>query len=295
MNLNRSRIDYFLIKSDQIDKIIKCDTAHALSSTSFDHKKISLTIGKRRGKKDFNKIDTSLLKNRGVNLLVKSKVLESYVVHADPDAVPGFQIRSLLIDIGRIERLIREWIKNNDDLQTIELAEAIFEQLPQLHFFETLPLTSSDDFFFEGMVSAVRTSLLSVQASIHLEKNKALKELSIELSSLKNNYDNNSLQIKNLEQALTDLNESYLRDELDNYKIFDKLNNERLTPFFMKLAKVQNTSPDLSKIKGDTGEDLTENELGKKITDFYADLYSKPTNSITVTEDHIRLGSGKSC
>jgi hypothetical protein len=196
MNLNRSRIDYFLIKSDQIDKIIKCDIAHALSSTSFDHKKISLTIGKRRGKNDFNKINTSLLKNRGVNLLVKSKVLESYVVHADPDAVPGFQIRSLLIDIGRIERLIREWIKNNDDLQTIELAEAIFEQLPQLHFFETLPLTSSDDFFFEGMVSAVRTSLLSVQASIHLEKNKALKELSIELSSLKNNYDNNSLQIK---------------------------------------------------------------------------------------------------
>jgi hypothetical protein len=63
----------------------------------------------------------------------------------------------------------------------------------------------------------------------------------------------------------------------------------------MKLARVQNTSPDLSKIKGDTGEDLTENELGKKITDFYADLYSKPTNSITVTEDHIRLGSGKSC
>jgi exonuclease III len=39
MNLNRSRIDYFLIKSDQIDKIIKCDIAHALSSTSFDHKK----------------------------------------------------------------------------------------------------------------------------------------------------------------------------------------------------------------------------------------------------------------
>jgi hypothetical protein len=207
-------------------------------------------------------------------------------VHADPDAVPGFQIRNLLIDIGRTERLIREWIKNND-LQTIELAEAIFEQLPQLHFFETLPLTASDYFFFEGMVSTVRTSLLSVQASIHLEKNKALKELSIELSNLKKNYDNNRLQIKNLELALTDLNESYLRDELDNYKIFDKLNNERLTPFFIKLARVQNTSPDLSKIKGDTGEDLTEDDLGKKITDFYADLYSKPANSITVTEEHI--------
>jgi hypothetical protein len=142
-------------------------------------------------------VDTNILKNRGVNLLVKTKILESYVVHADPDSVPGFVARDLLIDMGRIARLINDWVKCPNELEKIEEAEAIFEMLPGLDYFEGLPLSISDDYFFEGMISTVRTYLLSVQASIHLEKNKITRVMSRELANLKENYEANFLRIKN--------------------------------------------------------------------------------------------------
>jgi exonuclease III len=48
MNLNRSRIDFFLIKRDNADLILDCKIAETLASTSFDHKKISLTLGNKK-------------------------------------------------------------------------------------------------------------------------------------------------------------------------------------------------------------------------------------------------------
>jgi hypothetical protein len=179
MNLNRSRIDFFLTKKNQAQYVLGCNISSALSSTSFDHKKISLSLGIKKKKPDFNKIDQSLLKNRGVELLVKIKVLENYIVNADPDAVPGYLTRGLLIDIGRIESGIQDWVKNNQDPVRIEEVENIFETLPDLEFFEELPRSGSDDFFFEGLISTVRTSVLSLQAGIHLGKKQKSKKLTI--------------------------------------------------------------------------------------------------------------------
>jgi hypothetical protein len=144
----------------------------------------------------------TLLKNRGANLLVKTKVLESYVIHADPDSVPGYMRRNLLTDFGRIEGLIRDWVRTPNSNEPIESAENIFEVLPNLEFFEEIPLSSSDDFFFEGMVSAVRTSLLSLQAGVHAEKSKVLRDMTRELKTLKENYPGNFMQIKELELDL---------------------------------------------------------------------------------------------
>jgi hypothetical protein len=137
------------------------------------------------------------------------------------------------------------------------------------------------------MVSAVRTSLLSVQASVHAEKNRVLRNMTRELKTLKENYPGNFMQIKELELDLANYNENSLREELEEYKIFNKLNNEKLTPFFMKLVRIQNTVPDLSKIKGENGEDLSEIKLEKHVTKFYRNLYEKPRNSIEVNQEHI--------
>jgi hypothetical protein len=104
--------------------------------------------------------------------MVKIRVLECYIVNADPDSVPRYQTRNLLIDIGSIDRLIREWIKDESKIEKITEAEDIFDTLPDLGFFEGLPRTGTDDFFFEGIVSMVRTAVLSLQSCIHIEKNK---------------------------------------------------------------------------------------------------------------------------
>jgi hypothetical protein len=287
MNLNRSRIDFFLIKKELADRLIDCRILPALSSTSFDHKKIKLDLGKQFKYKDFNKIDTNLLKNRGLNLLVKIKVLESYIVHSDPDVVPRYQSRNWLIDIYRIERYIKNWVSNNDQLELIGEAEAIFETLPELEIFENLPRTGSDEFFFEGLVSIVRIAVLSLQSSIHKEKNKHISNLKTELINLKENYLTNFLQISEIERTLSAANEQDLKEELDNYKIFDRLNNEKITPYFMNLARAQNSGPDINVIRDDNGKVLTELELEQHVTGFYKNLYALPRENLNVTQDHL--------
>jgi exonuclease III len=147
MNINRSRIDFFLINKDLANDLIDCKIAPALSSTAFDHKKITLNLGRMRKPKDFNKIDNAMLKNKGVNLMVKTRILECYLVNADPDAVPGFKIREKMIDIGRIDCLIRAWVKNSENLEIITEAESIFDTLPPLDYFENLPRAGSDEFY----------------------------------------------------------------------------------------------------------------------------------------------------
>jgi hypothetical protein len=98
--------------------------------------------------------------------------------------VPGFEIREKMFDIGRIDRLIRAWVKNSENLEIITEAESIFNTFPPLDYFENLPRDGSDEFFFKGLVSMVRTSVLSLQAGIHLEKNKVEKEMGCELINL---------------------------------------------------------------------------------------------------------------
>jgi hypothetical protein len=55
----------------------------------------------------------------------------------------------------------------------------------------------------------------------------------------------------------------------------------------MKLARAQNSSPDIAKIRGDAGEILSEEELEKHVTKFYRNLYSLPENGRNVSEQDI--------
>jgi hypothetical protein len=150
INLNRSRIDYFLISRSMAEFLIDCKISPSLSSTSFDHKKISLSIGTVKKCKDFNKIDNNFIKNKCVNIMVKTKVIECYILNADPQVLPGYRRRDLLIDLGRIECNVRNSLKSEIEHEQDPLvdAEEILEMLPELELFENLPITVTDDFFF---------------------------------------------------------------------------------------------------------------------------------------------------
>jgi hypothetical protein len=78
------------------------------------------------------------------------------------------------------------------------------------------------------------------------------------LNGLKEDYTRNAAEIFQIESQLSDINETNLREELKNYKVFDRLNNEKITPVFMKMAKSQTKSPEIDRIKNDTGTLLTE-------------------------------------
>jgi exonuclease III len=79
--LNRSRLDFFLVSKNLCDKIVNVIIPHALSSTTFDHKNVNLLFSKRKGNFKFFVKDT-FLENDEFKCTIHLAVVECYVQHA---------------------------------------------------------------------------------------------------------------------------------------------------------------------------------------------------------------------
>jgi hypothetical protein len=169
MNINRSRIDFFMISERLAVQKFKAAISSGLISKSFDHKKISLEFGIKTPK-NFNKINDALINTVEMEVVVRTTVYESYLVHTDGNAFPGFRKNELLIEIGRINNNLRNYFSlkmaGGNEIETNRLLDeilAILETLPDPEFFFNLPLECEDDFFFEGLIMAIKTNTLSLQ------------------------------------------------------------------------------------------------------------------------------------
>jgi hypothetical protein len=140
-NINRSRIDFFLISEGLAVQKFNAGVSNRLVSKSFDHKLITLEFGIVMPK-IFNKIDDGLINNVETDITVRSTVFESYLVHTDDDAFPRYRKNELMIDIGRINNLMRTYfnLKTNAEEENqmqdiLAEASAILETLPDPEFF----------------------------------------------------------------------------------------------------------------------------------------------------------------
>jgi hypothetical protein len=152
-------------------------------------------------------------------------------------------------------------------------------------------LTISDDLFMEVLLNNFRNDVTSYQAFIskfkNNEKTALIKKISEEWELL--NWD--SVDI--LEDKLTKLNEQLLRDRLTNSNLFDILNNEKMTPMFLKLAKISNNQGSLSEIKSKEGMVFETPELREKyIYEHFQSEYGKVSRNVTVGDIEAFLGPG---
>jgi hypothetical protein len=100
----------------------------------------------------------------------------------------------------------------------------------------------------------------------------------------------NQAAIFSKEKELSKLIESELKAELTLMKGFERLNDEKITPHFLKLAKNTKRTlcldvinvPDEEKLSGNVAQDR-ENYIKK----FYAELYSKPGDENNTTVNNI--------
>jgi hypothetical protein len=75
--------------------------------------------------------------------------------------------------------------------------------------------------------------------------------------------------------------DSELRDELSLHRNFEKLNDEKITPYFMSLARQSSADALLSDIRNENGADfISSNECENYITNYYRDLYENKDNNI---------------
>ena len=97
------------------------------------------------------------------------------------------------------------------------------------------------------------------------------------LRELKLNYEANHAAISELELVLDRIAESDLISELEKYSLFDHINQEKITPFFLKLAKSNTSTAKMSAITDRQGLQFTsEPERKTFITNFYAEIYKLP-------------------
>ena len=97
------------------------------------------------------------------------------------------------------------------------------------------------------------------------------------LSNLKSDFISNLDSIRDLEANLNDFYEAELTIELEKYSLFEHLNQEKLRPYFLKLAQVSQKSNKLTDITKPDGMPFDSlNDQWDYITNFYASLYKLP-------------------
>jgi hypothetical protein len=144
-----------------------------------------------------------------------------------------------------------------------------------LQFLETLELNCAGDIFYETLTLMVKGTCLSLQEFIFRNRNSRKQALLDQIKYQKRNFRANVIRIQELERTLNDIIESELKEELILMRNFEQLHEEKITPYFMSLAKSKNNQNSLGNLKKENGEDFeSKEERSIFITRYYSNLYS---------------------
>ena len=298
---NRSRIDYFLITENLVEEVYECKLDLTTLSKIFDHKAVRLNFkgkGKRITKSP--RIFNSILNDPDIELIVWAATAETYVRYFDPIQVSDPERQQALELIGMVKHFIRTAgpdIKyyRNEELnhnvitnRTTEIGRAIriFRDYP-VEVFHNFSLSCEDDIFMEILVNNIRNEVSSYQGFIDKFKSKIKIDSSLELQTLKSGLTNNNInretqdRITALEIILQKISDAEIITELEKSHVFDCLNNEKMTPRFLQIAKTSGSDASLADIVKDDMSGFESEKLRVDyIADYYTNLYKKDPDEL---------------
>ncbi len=294
-NLNCSRLDFFLISEDIISDCKSSNIPHSLSSKLLDHKQISLSFKTER-KSNIQKIKDTILKDKTLDFILRIHAYDAYINHSVTEGAftieektrLSLEIGSLMGKLEEIRIVKLDGAKTGNFIQTNLILERLTEEittglqaLPGLDFFKELPLECSDVVFFETLAMILKNATLSFQSSFYKTKNCQKNRIRNELKNLKEEYVVNSNSIFEKEMLLSDINELELKEELSLIKNFERLNDEKITPYFLRLAKTSSETETLEVICKDDGDVFdTAQDRHSYIHKYYRDLYNTPPQPV---------------
>ena len=302
-NINRSRIDFFLISQTVMEKCKNSYVSPSLLSEDFDHKAVLLDFRKKVFKTK-DKIKDTILKSDILNKLVHANALDCYLNHLTINENFTYEMKTnFQQEVGHLFSKIKELkdfqmrsiLENTDhliefkNLETAKLniIENLFASLPNLAIFENMPIDCTYDVFFEILVMQIKSTALSFQSFYYKLSNVKKDQLRKKLKQLKISFHIHQNEIRLLESELANIEENELKDELKLLKNFERLNNEKITPYFLNLAKKPGHTETVELINDDNGSPfLNTKDRGKYITDFYSKLYQKPDG---IQEDNVSI------
>jgi exonuclease III len=290
---NRSRLDYFLISESLTSLCINCRIPNSLSSTLFDHKPVHLLF-KRENPYKKQCINDIMLQDTDLEVTVKITVIETYINHIIPsDAISDLDILRYRVSIGQILSHQKSLFNCKLSLATNGYNREISDRctvlrdtinnlllnLPTVDTLETYEISCDRDVFLEILIMAIKNSSLSHQHSFFKIKNARKISLEKRLTTLKLNFNANSGEILRTERELNNVTEQDLSEEIQKMKHFEILNNEKITPYFLSLAKRPHNSESLSDLNNNDGTPFENpKQRSDYITDYYASAYRRISN-----------------
>jgi len=302
--LNRSRLDFFLITADIADKILSCEIDNALLSKAFDHKPIHLSFKKPAIKPKFNQnIAFDTINNPDTEIIVKLALIEAYKTNADQQFIrENFRDININNTLGRIWTIMRTIIpdpnfcpepeldieKLNDRENGIREAKNLLDSI-DIALLQRAPLQCNNTTFYDTLLNNIRNETVSFQSYTRKMQKQYLNSLNEKIRNEKTKEFPNEELLSELEQNLTTYRDQQIENELKKFSLFEFLNEEKITPAFLKLARTGNADKDLSLIVDGTGTPFnTPEERNAYIKDYFASVYREPEPGREVTADNIR-------
>jgi len=295
---NRSRLDFFLMSHELLNGNTHCSIPHSLNTTLFDHKMVDLSLSGKR-KPSRNIIKDSILDDVDSPFFVKNSVFECYLNHwipgpnVDGTITSENDINNMLFSISQVFRILRNIreiekrmaLEGTNDLDEMLIAaeraevRLIFEDLPELDFFEGLSTGMAPDFFLQTLANGIKNNVLSHQSEIFKLRNLKTTVIKKNITELKRNFNQNVAEILAKERELSSLLEGALKAELAHFKKFETLNDEKITPYFMSIVKTKNATDSLKNLKQHDGTEFISNdELKGHVYEYYRNIYKQPDN-----------------
>jgi len=302
--LNRSRLDFFIMSRSILNSVSECSILPGLQNKLFDHLAIELLLNKKKRVITPPTISKSILKDPETELVGGLAAAETYLNYSsslNPDSVADLTLR-----LGLAWRDLREAGPSNSyavpgdrtELQELTREAKLAGVREFLEFFpfdvaRDGNLTIGDDIFMECLMNGMRNEIVSYQTFIQKNVKTQKRNLISRIESLKNSSIPGTELILELERTLNRQLDLEMRTELENHRNFEYLNDEKITPYFVNLAKCNNACATTDSICDSNGQPFANGELRNAyVREFYADLYKIPEGQVPAADGCIEAFLG---
>jgi exonuclease III len=290
----KSRLDFFLISESMVGDIQRIGYKDRLGA-DFDHKEITLIMGKgnKKGKLvEFdNTLDDPLIEIIGTIGIYDA--LCSHLVVADVN-------RSRLV--GNLDTCIRERelleivkIKTGENdflLDRINTADRamgnLLNELPDINELLNREISCSFKSLYEIAIINLKNKLVARQTARIKENDIIRNDIIARGVYIKNKFGEYSTQYNDECEKLTRFDDLRLKEGAVKFREFLDNNNEKINKAFCKLSKEGGLRDDTAQICDNDGEAFElSNDRSEHIRKYYENLYKKRIDNLLGIEDFL--------
>jgi hypothetical protein len=293
-NYARTRLDFFLVSKDVVNDVKHVIYEERLGA-DFDHKEVTLKIGKTRANGKMNVFDTTLDDSLAEYMGFLS-VYEAIATH--------LEVRDDALDrnIGRLDMSIREkeligivvirtggndFTQNRLDVVN-NVLDNVIRELPDISLLLERGITCSYRSLYEVALINLKNRLIARQTARLKECELTRSDIMSRCENMRDKFGDNSVQYMDEHDKLLRYDDLRLKERAVKFREFLDANNEKASKAFCKLSKEGGLCDDTSQICNANGENFKH----AHIKDFYENLYKKRLDNLFEIEDFLMNEDG---